>query len=136
MTTNTEKLLDRARELCAPPTDYQLAKRLGISTSRLSNYRNRRSTPDNEVGFKIAKMLGIPTPEVIAYFEEDKTTDPKKLEFWRSQLPRVLPSIAIAFAALSATGGTLIDGELRPDQVKTAQTVSSNLALHAIDYAN
>jgi transcriptional regulator with XRE-family HTH domain len=130
--SNTQKLLDRARSLCTPASDYQLAKRLGISASRLSNYRNRRSTPDNEIAFKLAKMLGMAITEVIAYFEEDKTTDPEKLEFWRGQLPRVLPSIAIAVATLSATWGPLIDGE-RGITLKAAQTA---LACHVIHYAN
>lgn len=108
--TNTIKLLDRARDLCSPATDYQLAKRLAVSTPRMSQWRRGKSTPDNEVAWKIAKILGMPITDVIAYFEEDRAKNEQKREFWRQQLPRIHPSIAIAGAALGALVGTLIDG--------------------------
>lgn len=106
--TETQKLLDRAREMCSPTTDYQLAKRLRVSRSRLSQWRTGKTTPDNEVAWKIAKLLGLPITDVIAYFEKDRATTPAKRAFWDAQLPRVLSALAIAVALCSsATGGSL-----------------------------
>ncbi|MHB8814996.1 MAG: helix-turn-helix transcriptional regulator [Steroidobacteraceae bacterium] len=108
--TNTQKLLDRAREMCLPPTDYQLGKRLAVSRSRLSQWRTGKTTPDNEVAWKLAKILGLPTTDVIAYFEVDRAKSPTKRAWWEAQLPRVLSSLAIAVALCSsATGGSLSD---------------------------
>jgi len=108
---NTITLLDKAKGLCSPQTDYELAKRLGISPQRISNCRRGKATLDNEAAFKLAKLLRLPATDVVAYFEEDRAKDPHKKEFWRQQLPRVLPSIAIGTALLLAVGGTLIDGQ-------------------------
>ena len=93
---NTTALLDRAKRLCEPPTDYQLAKRLGISAQRLSNWRRREQTPDNEGAWKIAEILGPPIPEVIAYIEEDRAKTPEERERWTARLPRLLSALAIA----------------------------------------
>jgi transcriptional regulator with XRE-family HTH domain len=99
---NTPKLLDRAREMCSPQTDYQLAKDLGITRMRLSHYRSRGSAPDNEVAWKLAKKLGLPITDVIAYFEADRAKDPQKRAFWAAQLPRVLSTFAIAATLYSS----------------------------------
>ncbi len=110
---NTKALLDKALRLCSPPTDYELAKRLSTSRQRVSNWRRGLSAPDNEAAFRLAKLLGMQTLDVIAYFEEDRATaasDKQKMEFWRHQLPRILPAIAIGTGLLLALGGTLIAG--------------------------
>ena len=131
---NTIALLDRARKLCIPPTDYQLAKRLEVTPQRLSNWRRQSSVPDNQVAFRLAKLLEMPTTDVIAYFEEDKAKDDKTREFWRCQLPRLLPSIAIAVTAtLAGQGGTLIDG-LRDGTTAVPFNLSTQLAIHYAQY--
>lgn len=129
--SNTQKLLDRARELCSPPTDYQLAKRLGVTPSRVSHWRRGKATPDNEIAWKIAKMLGMQITDVIAYFEKDRATTPQKQAFWDAQLPRVLSSLAIAVAlSSSATGGSLSD-----DTRSRQPAVAAIAASPAIYYA-
>lgn len=120
---NTTAILDRARDLCSPPTDYQLAKRLGTTPQRVSNWRRRTSSPDNEAAFKIAKLLGMPVTDVIAYFEMDRAKDPDKRDFWDQQLPRVLASLAIACAALWALGDSLSGAD-------TGVHAASVVALH------
>lgn len=105
---NVPKLLDRARDLCSPPTDYQLAKKLGVSPQRVSNWRRQDSAPDNEAAWKLAHMLGMTLGDVIAYIEEDKAKTPEKRAWWTAQLPRLLSALAIAIAVSSnAIGGEL-----------------------------
>lgn len=107
--SDTQKLLDRAREMCSPPSDYRLAKQLGVTPSRVSHWRRGKATPDNEIAWKIAKILGMEITDVIAYFEKDRAQSPQKRAFWESQLPRVLSAIAIAAALYSgASRGPLI----------------------------
>jgi len=109
--TNVVKLLDRARKMCSPRTDYQVAKRLGIEPTTIYRCRHRGGTLDNMACWKLAKMLGLPITDVIAYMEEDRARDEKKKAFWRAQLPRILPPISIATAVIcTAVIGALIGG--------------------------
>jgi len=116
--SNTAKLLDKARELCVPATDYRLAKTLGVSAGRMSNWR-RGKFPDNEAAFKLADLLGIPATEVIAYIEADRAKTDQQRSFWSAHLSRALPSIAIASAGLLALGGSLIGGKAEATAAKT-----------------
>src|SRR5579871_1792453 len=106
--SNTTRLLDRAVKLCSPATDYQLAKRLGIANTTIARCRKRGGTLDNMAAWKLAKMLEMEPAQVIAYIEADRAKDDNKRAFWTAQLPRALPSIAIASAGLLALGGSLI----------------------------
>lgn len=109
---NVELLLERARLLCDPPTWYQLAKRTGIAETTISRCRRRGGTLGDINAWKLAQLLGLDAQTVLAYMAEDRAQDQKTREFWRHQLPRLLPAIAIATAglSLSAVGGSLIAG--------------------------
>lgn len=87
-------LIDKARSLCDPPTDYQLAKRLGISHATISRCRHRGGTLDNEAATRLAELLGQEPYDVIAVMELERAKDPKKRAFWESKLPRILPVVA------------------------------------------
>lgn len=108
---NVELLLERARKLCDPPTWYQLAKRTGIAETTISRCRRRGGTLGDINAWKLAKILGMHAQDVIAYMAEDRAQDAPTREYWRQQLPRLLPSIAIATAGITlAAVGALIDG--------------------------
>jgi hypothetical protein len=109
---NVELLLERALKLCDPQTWYQLAKRTGIAETTLSRCRRRGGTLGDINAWKLAKLLGMNAQDVMAYMAEDRAHDQPTREYWKQQLPRLLPSIAIATAGLTlaAVGGTLIAG--------------------------
>ena len=109
---NVTALLERARKLCDPPTWYQLAKRTGIADTTISRCMRRGGTLGDINAYKLAEILGMDAKDVMAYMAEDRAQDERTKEFWRHQLPRLLPSFAIAVAAsLSAQlGGSLNDG--------------------------
>lgn len=92
---NVERLLDRARELCNPPTDYELARRMGIAKQTISRVRTQGGNVDNYAAFRLAGILGMDPATVISYIEEDRATLHRK-EFWRSQLPRLLATVGFA----------------------------------------
>lgn len=108
--SNTTALLDKALKLCQPATHYRLAKTLGIKHTTISRCYLHGGTLDNEAAFRLAKMLRMPVADVIAYMEEDRARNDKKREFWRQQLPRVLPAIATGTGLLLALGAALIAG--------------------------
>lgn len=92
---NSIALIDKARSLCVPSTDYQLAKKLGISHATLSRCRHRNGTLDNEAATKLADLLQQDRYEVIAIMEAERARTPEKKAFWESQLPRLLPVVAL-----------------------------------------
>lgn len=88
-------LIDKARSMCSPPTDYQLAKRLGISHATISRCRRKGGTLDNEAASRLADLLGQDPYDVIAIMEVERAKDPEKRAFWESKLPRLVPVVAI-----------------------------------------
>lgn len=88
-------LIDKARSLCTPPTDYRLAKVLGIKTQTLSRVRNRHGTLDNEAATKLAMLLQQDPMDVIALMEVARAKTPEKRAFWESRLPRIVPLVAL-----------------------------------------
>src|SRR6266404_9399035 len=93
---NVVALLDRARLLCSPPTWYRLAKQTGIAQTTISRCRRRRGTLSDENAIKLGQLIGMDAATVIAYMAEDRATTPATRRFWRDQLPRLLPALAIA----------------------------------------
>lgn len=93
--TNTQALLDRAREMCTPPTFYRLAQVLEVHQQTISRVMRHGGGIDNEAAFRLAKMLGMNPATIIAYIEEDRAPLARK-EFWRSQLPRLLAATGLA----------------------------------------
>ena len=108
--TNTARLLDKAREMCSPPTWYQLAKRLEIAHSTISRATRHGGMLDNAAAFRLAKMLRLPQKDVIAYIELDRAKDETAREFWRCQSPRLVPA-----AILAATLAGFAAGNLNPE---------------------
>lgn len=51
--------LDALRAHFGVTSDYALAKKLGVSTGCIGNYRNGRSTFSDEMAFRIADVLGM-----------------------------------------------------------------------------
>lgn len=93
--TNTQLLLDRARDLCTPPTFYRLAQVLDVHQQTISRVMRHGGGIDNEAAFRLARLLNMDAATVIAYIEEDRAPLARK-EFWRSQLPRLLATAGLA----------------------------------------
>lgn len=87
-------LIDKARSLCIPQTDYQLAKRLGINHATISRCRHRGGTLDNEAATRLAELLAQDPMDVIAIMESERAKTPEKKAFWENRLPRVMPLVA------------------------------------------
>jgi hypothetical protein len=110
---NVIALLERARSMVNPPTWYQLSKRTGIADTTISRCMRRGGTLGDINAVKLGKLLGMDAATVIAYMAADRAKDEPTKQFWSAQLPRLLPSIAIATAGIGAlaAGISLIDGQ-------------------------
>lgn len=118
---NVDALLERARKMCDPPTWYQLSKRTGIKATTLSRCIVQRKTLGDINAVKLGQFLGMDAATIMAYMAEDRAQDEATRKFWSHQLPRLVPSFAIALVAYSATTGvSLNDG--RMEKRSEAQT--------------
>jgi transcriptional regulator with XRE-family HTH domain len=54
-----------------PPSERQVAKRLGVSPTTLRNWRTPKSLPDLDNLVSLSKLVGVPYSEVLAAALED-----------------------------------------------------------------
>lgn len=97
---NTEAIIERVRARTDTGTNYAVSKALGMSQSNLARVLKGGSSLGNEACFRAAALLDMDPADVIAYVEEDRAPTPEKKEFWRTRLPRVLPTVAAAALAI------------------------------------
>ncbi|NAW57790.1 MULTISPECIES: transcriptional regulator [unclassified Vibrio] len=73
----TNALLDRVKAKFELTSDYQLAKKLEIRATRISNYRNGVSNMDWDLAFKICDLLEEDDQNVVHGLIEDKYSNPR-----------------------------------------------------------
>lgn len=103
--TNTQRLLDRARVLCNPPTDYQIAKLLGVDPQNVHNWIKRGSAMDLTTAYTLADLLREDRSIVAGLVELDKKNlSPEKRRRLEQLLPRNVASacFAVGLALLAA----------------------------------
>lgn len=64
--------LDALRVRLGLPSDYALAKRLGVRPSCISNYRTKTSVFDSAIALKVADLLGRDRAEVYLDIEAER----------------------------------------------------------------
>lgn len=85
----TTKLLDAAKKRLGLSSDYALAKRLGITTARMSNYRQERRGLDEDICFTVAELLDMEPGEVLAMMAMDRAQDAKTRKAWARVISRI-----------------------------------------------
>ncbi|MGR5096859.1 helix-turn-helix domain-containing protein [Vibrio maritimus] len=73
----TNELLDGVKRRYGLTSDYQLCKKLGVSSSRVGNYRSERSNLDWDMAFRIADMLQVDDQYVVYGLLKDKYKNPR-----------------------------------------------------------
>jgi transcriptional regulator with XRE-family HTH domain len=96
-------LLDMAKSRANLPSDYALAKVLGITPGNLSNIRKNKAHPSNEVAIKLATLAGIDELRVIAEIELRTANSEKKKAFWTHYIESRSLAGCLAMTALAAT---------------------------------
>ncbi|OLQ71223.1 transcriptional regulator [Photobacterium proteolyticum] len=75
--TYTIELLEKVKAKYDLGSDYQLAKKLGVSSARVSNWMKRKNAMDWEVAFQVADLLGIDDQKVVYGLLKDKYENPR-----------------------------------------------------------
>ena len=130
-----QKLLDECMKITGSETDYQLAKKTGLSEARLSDYRRGERLPNSKDCFIISDILKIDAKILIAEFEMQGAKSEKTKEFWSKKL-RALGGMAASVAVLIVT---LIMTNMVPAPAQAAPMLGSdftkNQSIHYAKYA-
>lgn len=75
--------LDKAKEVCGVKFDKDLAPRLGVKATSISNYRKGVSLPDPVVCATLAGLTGIPLTQIIGVVGEARAISAAEKAVWR-----------------------------------------------------
>ncbi len=95
---STVELLDAVRAKHGLTSDYQLSKILGIRPTTVSNYRVRRSFPDETVCLKIAKLLDLEPGYVLAVVAAERAQSVEIRKAWE-KAAKAVAGTAVALVA-------------------------------------
>ena len=99
----TADLIDQARATSGFPSDYQLAKRVGVSRQVISQWRTGTSYPAIRFQFDLAELAGRNPAAVIAELEEEREIragQDAQAETWRARLQRLATTAAVVVGAV------------------------------------
>ncbi len=81
---STVEYLEAVKEAAGLPSDYALAKALGVSHTSIIAYRNGRSALGIETSMKVGELLGIDGHAVYAQGQIERAKNAEVTEFWRA----------------------------------------------------
>lgn len=96
---NTIELLDAVKNRYGLPSDYALAKRLGMSSERISKYRTRGGALAEDNALKVAQLLELDEGYVLACMEAERAHSTAAKRAWEKLADR-LKSGGVAAALL------------------------------------
>ncbi|MBB5469202.1 plasmid maintenance system antidote protein VapI [Paraburkholderia sp. CI2] len=89
MNYTCDHYLDAAKTAQRLPSDYALAKMLGIRPSAISNYRMGRSNFDEETAIKVARLIGISPAEIFAAMQIQRAKSEEVRKVWEDVLEKI-----------------------------------------------
>ena len=96
-------LLEEAKSRANLPSDYALAKVLGIPQSIVTGWKKGKRHPSNEEAVKLATLAGLDEMRVIAEIELRTANSEKKKEFWKHYIESRGVTASICMTALAAS---------------------------------
>lgn len=84
----TQEYIDAAMKKTGSTSYYQLAKAIGISQSRISDYRKKRIRPDEYACTRLAVALGLDPVVVIGDIAIEFEKSAERREWWQGFLAR------------------------------------------------
>lgn len=93
----TRELLERARLRCTPPSYYRLAKVLGVSQQRSSQWKSGRDTFSDEIAVKVAQLLEIEPAYVLACVQAERTQSDEARRAWE-MLAGLVAAVVLAWS--------------------------------------
>ena len=72
----TIQLLDKLKKAYDIPSDYAVAKFLGVKQQTVSHWRRGRSAFDDEIALKVADLLELDRGQVLAWMHAERCKNP------------------------------------------------------------
>lgn len=109
-------LLDKAKDVCNVSFDKDLAPRLGVRPSAISNYRKGVSHPDAVVCATLAGLTGIPLARVLGIIGEARAISREEKAVWRKLAATAMAlAIGVGFALPRDAQAHSVGFESAPD---------------------
>ena len=83
------------------PSDYALAKRLGISPQSMTGWKNGTRNIPLDMAFKLAITLEIDPAQVVADLESQREKSPQRKEFWQGFISRAATVLLVLTCTLA-----------------------------------
>lgn len=80
----TTQMLDLARERHGIPSDYALAKRLGVDQSTVTGYRRGRTKPENPVLARLCALCEIDFAHALLWLAMERADSEETRRTWRA----------------------------------------------------
>lgn len=100
---DVNKLLDLAKEAIGVEFDKDLAPRLGVKPTSVSNYRKGVSLPDAVVCAALAGLTGLPLTKVIGIVGEARAISREEKAVWRKLAATAVLLAVMVFPTLPTT---------------------------------
>ena len=99
----TNKLLDKYLETCYAKQDKEIASKLRVRQSTVSNWRAARAHPDADSIERMATAIGEPVGPWLAQIEAERARTPANRQVWLRLAATLGTTLAIAMTTLPAT---------------------------------
>lgn len=121
---NTIELIDRVKTAYGLTSDYQLAKKLAVSHSRISNYRNGKRTADDDLVLKCETLLDMPPGSLLVEFQAQRTKCKEAAAILHRLSEKLMSTAAAILLAVSMAYGVALDsGQAQAAPVEVGNTV-------------
>lgn len=98
-------LLESAKRAQGIPSNYRLARVLGVTETTVANWKHARSTPDDAMALRLAEMAGLDPSDVLPAMYALRATDPAIRATWRVIAERLAATAAGVCMSVAITGG-------------------------------
>jgi transcriptional regulator with XRE-family HTH domain len=102
----TPEYLDRTKAKLGLPSDYALAKYLGVSREYISQFRRGKMFLGDEMKLRLAEILEIPPFELFAAVEADRAKSAPVQAVWNSLLEKISTSFEVLISAAKPRRGS------------------------------
>lgn len=127
----TTEYLDAIKTRHNKTSDYAIAKLLGVTTGKVSEWRSGRTLPGNLACFKIAELLGDQPAAVIADIELERAERAEKTDdadAWKGLIQKIGGGALSVLLMMGGGGISNADAKLAADR----GTLKAEQSIHRI----
>lgn len=84
-----QELIEAAKGAQGIPSNYRLARVLGVTELTVANWKHGRKAPDDGAALRLADMAGLDPAQVLAAVHAARATDPTIAAAWASIAARL-----------------------------------------------